>query len=112
MKILVGTPAYGETVTTTTCETLLWLFDHFRAKHPRIALNHKFISFPLVAHARNYFASRVLNEASYTHLLFVDADMGFAPILIEHMIAANKPVVGCVYPKRQLDLGKLFALLH
>jgi len=100
MKILIGTPAYGETVTTTYCETLFWLFDHFHANHPHCKLEHKFLSLALLPHIRNYFASRVLNDKSYTHLLFIDADMGFAPSLIEHMIAADKPVVGCICPKR------------
>ena len=45
-----------------------------------------------------------------THLLFVDADMGFAPSLIEHMIAADKPVVGSMAPHRKLDLAKYYAL--
>ena len=110
MKILIGTPAYGETVTTTYCETLFWLFDHFRSNHPHIRLDHKFLSFALLPYMRNYFASRVLNDASYTHLLFIDADMGFSPTLIEHMVAADKPVVGCIYPHRTLNLNQLFAL--
>src|SRR3954467_8310952 len=110
MKILIGTPAYGDSVTTTYCETLFWLFDHFRNNHPHIRLDHKFLSFALLPYMRNYFASRVLNGASYTHLLFIDADMGFGPTLIEHMIAADKPVVGCIYPRRALDLQQVYAL--
>ena len=111
MKILLGTPAYGETVTTTYCETLFWLFDHFRQKHPAIQIDHRFLSYAVLPMMRNYFASRVLNDESYTHLLFVDSDMGFAPSLIEHMIAADKPVVGCVYPKRKLDLARFSEMM-
>jgi hypothetical protein len=110
MKILIGTPAYGESVTTTYCETLIWILNHFREKHPHIAFEHKFLAFALLPHMRNYFASRVLNDQSYTHLLFIDSDMGFAPTLIEHMIALDKTVVGCVYPKRKLDLARLSEL--
>jgi hypothetical protein len=110
MKILIGTPAYGDSVTTTYCESLFWLFDHFRARHPHIALEHKFLSVALLPAMRNYFASCVLNDPSYTHLLFIDSDMGFAPTLIEHMIAAEKPVVGCIYPKRKMDLAQIDAL--
>jgi hypothetical protein len=111
MKILIGTPAYGESVTTTYCEAMFWLFDHFRKTHPQIDLDHKFVSLALLPHMRNYFASRVLNDQSYTHLLFVDSDMGFAPSLVEHMIALDKPVVGCIYPKRALDLKRLSEIL-
>jgi hypothetical protein len=110
MKILIGTPAAGEMVTTTYCESLFWLFDHFRANHPHIRLDHKFLSLALLPYMRNYFASCVLNDPSYTHLLFVDSDMGFGPTLIEHMIALDKPVVGCIYPRRQLDLPSVYAL--
>ena len=110
MKILIGTPATGEMVTTTYCETLFWLFEHYRSKHPEIRLEHKFLSLALLPYMRNYFASRVLNDKSFTHLLFIDADMGFAPTLIEQMVALNKPVVGCIYPRRQLDLAQFYAL--
>ena len=111
MKILIGTPAYGETVTTTYCEAMFWLFDHFRKTHPDIHLDHKFVSLALLSHMRNYYASRVLNDESYTHLLFVDSDMGFAPSLVEHMIALDKPVVSCIYPKRKLDLARLSEIM-
>jgi hypothetical protein len=111
MRILIGTPAYGETVTTTYCETLFWVMNHFQKNHPHIRLDHKFLSFAVLPVMRNYFASRVLNDESYTHLLFIDADMGFAPTLIEHMIALDKPVVGCIYPKRKLDLVRLSELM-
>jgi hypothetical protein len=56
-----------------------------------------------VAHARNLFATRILLDQSFSHLLFVDADMGFRPELIEKMIDWNKPVVGAFYPYRDLQ---------
>jgi hypothetical protein len=52
----------------------------------------------------------VMQDESYTHLLFIDADMGFAPSLIERMLAADKPVVGSMAPHRRLDLAKFYAL--
>ena len=51
-----------------------------------------------------------MQDDSFTHLLFVDADMGFAPSLIEHMIAADKPMVGAMSPFRKLELEKFYAL--
>lgn len=110
MKIMIGTPAYGGEVTTTYCDALFWLYDHFREKHPQIRLQHKFLSLSLLPFMRNLYASLVLQDESFTHLLFIDADMGFAPSLIEHMIAANKPVVGSMAPHRKFDLAKYYAL--
>jgi hypothetical protein len=110
MKIMIATPAYGGEVTTTYCDTLIWLYDHFRDKHPHIRFQHKFLSLSVLPFMRNLYASLVLQDESYTHLLFVDADMGFAPSLIEHMIAADKPVVGSMAPHRKFDLAKYYAL--
>jgi hypothetical protein len=42
-----------------------------------------------------------------THLLFIDSDMAFPPDLAERLLAAGKPLVGAVYPKRRLDLAAL-----
>lgn len=110
MKVMIATPAYGGEVTTTYCDTLIWLYDHFREKHPHIRFQHKFLSLSVLPFMRNLYASLVMQDESYTHLLFVDADMGFAPTLIEHMIAADKPVVGSMAPHRRFDLAKFYAL--
>jgi hypothetical protein len=110
MKIMIATPAYGGEVTTTYCDALIWLLDHFREKHQHIRFQHKFLSLSVLSFMRNLYASLVMQDESYTHLLFVDADMGFAPSLIEHMIAADKPVVGSMAPHRKLDLAKFYAL--
>ncbi len=47
------------------------------------------------------------NRPTYTHLLFLDADMGFRPDLITDMLELNVPVVGCVSPRRSIDLSKI-----
>jgi hypothetical protein len=110
MKILIATPAFGGQVTTTYCDTLVRLLDHFAEKHPHIRFDHKFLSLSLLPFMRNVFANLVMQDESYTHLLFIDADMGFAPSLIEHMIAADKPVIGAIYPHRRFDLETFYAL--
>ena len=62
-----------------------------------------------LAFARNTFASIVMNDKSYTHLLFVDADMGFMPEAVMKLIRSGHAVTGCVYPTRQLNLVKFHA---
>ncbi len=110
MKVLIATPAYGGELTTAYCESLIALRAHFRDRHPHIRFEQKFMSLSLLAFMRAVYASIVLDDESFTHLLFIDADMGFAPSLVEKMIAADKPVVGVMSPFRQLDLNALYAL--
>ena len=110
MKIMIGTPAYNGQVTTAYVETLLRLLDHFRARHPQVRFETRLLTSSILPFLRNLYASLVLEDESFTHLLFVDADMGFGPALIERMIDADKPVVGTMYPLRSLDLNRLYAL--
>jgi hypothetical protein len=50
---------------------------------------------------RNLFVSVWYdNRPDFSHLLFVDADMGFPPSLVGDMIRFNKPLMGAVYAKR------------
>jgi hypothetical protein len=102
MKILVATPAYDSTVTTSCYRSVIGLILHFRQARPQIQLEVSALSFSSVTHARNIFATRVLRDSSFSHLLFIDADMGFAPSLIEKMIDWDQPVVGTFYPYREL----------
>ena len=57
MKIMIATPAYGGEVTTTYCDALIWLLDHFREKHPQIRFQHRFLSLSVLPFMRNLYAS-------------------------------------------------------
>lgn len=46
------------------------------------------------------------DRTNASHLLFIDADMGFDPRVIVDMIELDQPVVGVIYPKRKFDLTK------
>jgi hypothetical protein len=103
MKILIATPAYGGVVHTAYHEAVLSTVLYFQQNFPGIAFENRTLSLSLISTARNVFASIVLNDTSFTHLLFIDADMGFSPSLIARMLAFKKPVTGIVAPQRRLD---------
>jgi hypothetical protein len=103
VKVLIATPAYGGVVDVAYCNSVLAMVQHFHASRPEISFRLHTISISMIWEARNIFASIVLADPAITHLLFVDADMGFKPSLIERMIAFDKPVTGVVYPMRNLD---------
>ena len=82
---------------TSVVKTLLF----FKDEYPGIEIDLRLLSLSILPLARNLFASLVLEDKSYTHLLFVDSDMGFSPSLIAKMIAFQRPVVGVIAPRRR-----------
>lgn len=98
MKILIATPAYGELVHRGFTESVSDLVLSFVRADPSIVFEHRLIDLPVLSTARNVLASRVINDESYSHLLFVDADMGFSPRLIARMLAFRRPFVASIYP--------------
>jgi hypothetical protein len=46
-----------------------------------------------------------LNDNNMTHLLFVDADIGFEPHDVIRMISSDKDVVAAMYPLKAYDWG-------
>ena len=103
MKILIATPAYGGVVHTVYHEAVLATVLYFQQNFPGISFETRSLSLSVISMARNIFASIVLNDKSFTHLLFIDADMGFQPSLIARMLAFGKPITGVVAPQRRLD---------
>jgi hypothetical protein len=100
VRILIGTPIYEHQVLAPYHLSVLDLVADFARRRPEVVFVHRLLDSATVQRARNALASMVL-EGDYTHLLFVDADMGFRPSLIEKMIAFDQPLVGAVYPERR-----------
>lgn len=108
IRITVATPAFGEMFYTPYVQSLLRLQ---RAAFQRgWTMRHAAVSYALVADARNYLLTHWFDKSNSTHLLFVDADMGFEPQLIFDMMALDKPVTGVIYAKRQVNLQRLAEL--
>jgi hypothetical protein len=108
IKITVATPAFGDMLFTPYVQSLLRLQHALYQR--KWAMLYKTIAYAYVGDARNYLLTDWYDKSDATHLLFVDADMGFEPQLVIDMIEFNKPVVGAIYTKRQIDLKRLAAL--
>lgn len=102
-RILIATPTANGDLCAEYCETIVQLLDVFGREHPQVTFDVRFVETFDLRLVRNAYASMVLNDPAYTHLLFFDSDMGFFPTLVEKMLASGKPVVGVVSPMRNLD---------
>jgi hypothetical protein len=105
IKITVATPAYGEMFFTPYVQSLLRL-QRLAGKN-NWTIRHMAMSYASVGDARNALLTHFYDKTDSTHLLFVDADMGFETQLIADMLALDKPVTGVIYTKRQIDLKRL-----
>lgn len=63
----------------------------------------------LVSRTRNIFASRIARDDTYTHLLMVDADIGFDPLVVQRLVTSGHPVVGACVPLREVRWEKVNA---
>src|SRR5438477_2789562 len=102
--ILIALPVYGGSMKAGTAESLMLLQREFYAKH--IQFQHQMLNFSDIVLSRNYFGTLMLANRQFTHLLFVDNDMIFSPTVITKLLSEGRPIVGCAYPQRSINLEK------
>jgi hypothetical protein len=99
MNILIAIPAYGGNVSNMTfhsiLNTLRWLNDQGHN-----ILVETLPTESLISRARNKFVTKFLDNKEFngTHLLFIDADIGFNIENLKRIIEFNREVVTCTYP--------------
>ncbi|HTU26604.1 MAG TPA: hypothetical protein VMF30_14450 [Pirellulales bacterium] len=99
--LLVGTPCYGGVVTTEYLASLLGLQRELAQRSIGFTLEMPASS--LITVARNYVVSKVLANPQISHLLFIDADLGFDPAVVPRYLALEKDVVAGIYPIKAMN---------
>jgi hypothetical protein len=98
----IATPSYGATVTVGYVTGLLDLLG--QANQTGLQVTVGFSSFEsLVTRARNTMVANFLAEDRFTHLMWIDSDIGFTAADVMRLVQADRPVAAGVYPKK-LDL--------
>lgn len=102
--IFIAVPAFGQIITATTFLTTHAVRAHLGSKG--IGGGISTLSFPDIAELRSMFTTIWYDTMpNSSHILFLDADMGFAPDLVTDMIMLDEPLVGSIYPQRKLPLS-------
>ena len=102
--VLIAQPTTGSVVSGTVG----YLMDLVAAFQKRgIGWAYRQLALSDIALSRNIFASVVLAEERFSHLLFIDSDMGFLPEGILGLLDFDQPVVAAACPKRHLSWDRL-----
>jgi hypothetical protein len=116
--LVVATPCFGGQVSSIYANSI---FQLQRAMRSKSNIDLKVLmrdGDALITRARANLVTMFLDDPAATHLLFVDADIGFTPDQVFRLIESGADVVAGVYPikrvnwdkaKRMLDSGRLKA---
>ena len=108
INILVGTPCYGGLVNTNYLHSLLALGRRLRERNIQWELMTT-TKESLITRARNGIVATFLGRPEMTHLLFIDADIGFDPEAVLRMIDFDQPLTATAYPKKGIDWDRAVA---
>lgn len=106
MKLAILTPMYGAGCMSNYCVSMVdlarklteasILFDFFTLSNDS-----------LVQRARNILVHRARNDPSTTHILFVDADIGFHADDVLKMLTLDRDIVVGAYSRKSIEWDKV-----
>jgi len=101
IRLYLGMPMYGGMLSENTLHGVLGLQAWTSAQGVGMKLQ-TMGNESLITRARNTIVSMFLDDQNYigTHLLFIDADIGFQPENIERLIRADKDIACGIYPRK------------
>ncbi len=99
--LFVATPCYGGAVSLRYMHGVVALL--MQGLRQGFAVSLETLSYEsLITRGRNTLVSKFLDKAEATHLLFIDADIGFDPRQVVRMLEFEEDVVAGMYPLKTL----------
>ncbi|MBT2321702.1 hypothetical protein J7E62_04925 [Variovorax paradoxus] len=97
IRPFIATPSYSGALASTYVQSLLGLVN--LAWTHGFAMQTRFLDGDsLIPRARNRLVAEFMADARWTHLFWIDADIGFEPEAALRLLLAGREVVGGVYP--------------
>src|ERR1700750_1579571 len=106
IHLVVATPCFGGQVSSIYTSSIFGLQRALRAKSNVDLKVHLRDGDALITRARANLVTLFLDDPQATHLLFVDADIGFTPDQVFRLIESGADVVAGVYPIKRVNWAK------
>ena len=99
--IFIATPCFGGMVTQSYMLSVIRLMSYAKTADFNVALSLAGYD-ALISRARSTLVATFLDDASATHLLFVDADISFEPQQVERLLHFDKDFTEALYPLKSI----------
>jgi hypothetical protein len=107
INLVVATPCFGGQISVLYAASLFKLQKLLRSYAD---LNLKILfkdGDALITRARASLISQFLDDPSATHLLFIDADIGFEPAQVLRLLQCGADMCAAVYPIKRIDWDRV-----
>jgi hypothetical protein len=107
INLVVGTPCFGGQVSTLYFASMFKLQTALRdvaGTNLKIQLRD---GDALITRARANIVAAFLDDPTATHLLFIDADIGFEPSEVLRLLSSGHDMVAGAYPIKRIDWTKV-----
>jgi hypothetical protein len=103
VNLVIATPCFGGQISVLYAASLLKLQTRIRS-YKGLSLTVLFKDGDaLITRARASLVSQFLDNPAATHLLFLDADMGFEPEQVLRLIECGADMCAAIYPIKRID---------
>ena len=103
VNLVVATPCFGGQISVLYAASLFKLQREIR-RYSGLTLKVLFKDGDaLITRARASLLAQFLSDAAATHLLFLDADIGFEPEQVLRLITCDADMCAAVYPVKRID---------
>ena len=110
--LVVATPCFGGQVSSIYASSIFHLQRVLRSKSNIDLKVHLRDGDALITRARANLVTMFLDDPTATHLLFVDADIGFTPEQVFRLIESGADVVAGTYPIKRVNWDKAKRMLE
>lgn len=111
IKLMIGTPCFGGQLSTIYFASMFKLQSALRA-YPNVEMTVQLRDGDaLITRARANMVAAFLDDPKTTHLLFIDADIGFEPDQVLRLLSSGADVVAGTYPIKRINWDKVHTVI-